>query len=153
MRFTPASYRIRLNASSAVRCVTGRPSYVAKNGVAGGKPLPVPLPLEIGSKDAGEVWVHGYQPCLIELCFAHRQDRVIQIHIPMLQANRFPDAEAGPIEKKDQRPDGVWFEMPVPTMSIFYDPDHVLHVFHGVEVGSELSWILGWESGSGFRVA
>src|SRR5579864_7177485 len=30
VRFTPASYRIRLNASSAVRCVTGLPSYVAK---------------------------------------------------------------------------------------------------------------------------
>jgi hypothetical protein len=26
-----------------------------------------------------------------------RQDRVTQVHIPMLQANRFPDAEAGPV--------------------------------------------------------
>ena len=75
---------------------------MARNGVVGGKPAPVPLPLEIASKDAGEIRAHGYQPCLIELCFAHRQDRVIQIHIPVLQANRFTDTEAGPVEKKDQ---------------------------------------------------
>jgi hypothetical protein len=58
---------------------------------------PVPLPLGIGSKDAGQVRTHGDQPRLMELRFAHRQDRVIQVHIPMLQANRFPDAEAGPV--------------------------------------------------------
>jgi hypothetical protein len=71
----------------------------------------------------------------------------------VLQANRFTDTEAGPVEKKDQRPDGVWFKVPVHTMPIVYDPDHLLRFFHGVEVGPERPRILWLESASGFRVA
>jgi hypothetical protein len=56
-----------------------------------------PLPLVIASKDLGQIRTYGDQPCLIELCFAHRQDRVTQVHIPVLQANRFPDAKAGSV--------------------------------------------------------
>src|SRR5579864_5192401 len=101
-----------------------------------------PLPLVIASKDLGQIRTYGDQPRLIELCFAHRQDRVIQVYIPVLQANRFTDTEASPVEKKDQGPDGVWLKVPVPTMPIVYYPDHLLHFFHGVEVGPELPRIL-----------
>jgi len=45
--------------------------------------------------------------------------------------------------EKEQRSDGVWLKVPVPTMPIVYDPDHLLHVFQAVDVGPELPRTLG----------
>ena len=43
-----------------------------------------------------------------------------------------------PYRSKDQRSDGVWLKVPVPTMPIVYDPDHLRHFLHRVDVGPEL---------------